>query len=67
MFPLLMTGQIVNPSNGVLTWCVCVSICKEGFLKCCYKVNMILKVTKNRVFVLKITVINCLGFLHINM
>jgi hypothetical protein len=74
MFPLLVAGQIMHPSHGVLTGdvcvCVCVCVCVnifKMFLNCCYKVNMILKVTKNRVFILTISVINCLGFLHINL
>jgi hypothetical protein len=71
MFPLLMAGQIdLMVYLQCVCVCVCVCVCKHlqnGFLNCCYKVNVILKVTKNRLFILKISVINCLGFSHINM
>jgi hypothetical protein len=45
MFPLLMAGHIMYPSGGVLTVCMSKHL-QKWFLNCCYKVNMILKVTK---------------------
>jgi hypothetical protein len=52
MIPLLMAGQTMHPSDCAFTACVYVEASSKWFLHCCYKFNMILKITKKiRVFV----------------
>jgi hypothetical protein len=46
MFPLLMAGQIMHPSNGMFSVCMCKHL--QNVLKLGYKVNMIIKVTKKQ-------------------